>query len=293
MDTKTAYETFRPLLHSIAYQMLGSATDAEDVVHDLFVDYEKRDLSNVHNLQAYLVKTITNRCINVLTSSRMKRETYPGVWLPEPKLDETVRSPDLIVEQQEELSYALLFLLEKLNPVERAIFILREALSYPYADIGTILEKSEANCRKIYSRAKQQLNQSTDEHLTNSPQAEALILAFLQATQSGDFDTVVGLLTEEAVLYSDGGGKVRAAMRPIYSRQRILSFLQSLAAKGLFNVEVRMTSINGQAGLLLYDNNSLRDVVLVQLNADQFRISAIYLVRNPDKLKTMTSKNSK
>lgn len=249
MELEAAYQTYRPLLQSIAYRMIGSVTEAEDIVHDLFLNYNRLPLEDVNNMKAYLIKAVTNRSLNYLESARKKREVYAGMWLPEPLADSRGDNPAEKLVREETLSYALLVVLEQLTPVERAVFILREALAYDYRDIAACLDKSEANCRKIFSRAKQKVQQESAYPPKAVGWEEPLVAKFLQAANTGDFHEVIDLLTEDAVLMSDGGGKVRAALRPIQTRARVFAFLQGIATKGSFAGENRLAAINGEPAI--------------------------------------------
>jgi RNA polymerase sigma-70 factor, ECF subfamily len=291
MEYETLYETYKPLLISVAYRMVGTLADAEDLVHDVFVNIQRNDVGLIRHPQAYLIKLITNRCLNFLTSARQKRETYVGPWLPEPLQSPGDHAdPATEVIQQETMAYGLLVMMERLSPVERAVFVLREALGYTHAEIARVLGKSETNCRKIYSRAKTKLQTSSGLPSCKSAQAEALAQAFQQAVHTGKFDRFIDLLTEHAVLLSDGGGKVRAAIQPIIGRERIRAFLEGITRKGAFNGVLYQVTLNGQPGLLLIKNGQQAVSMAISFAPHENRTQAthLFLVNNPDKLQHLS-----
>lgn len=284
MDFQNTYTTYKPLLQSIAYRLLGSIADAEDIVHDVFTDYSRLNTKDISNEKAYLIRMATNRCLNLMQSARKKREVYTGHWLPEPDVSMARHDPAELYDLNETLSYALLFMLEQLSAVERAVFILRESLQYDYREISTCLQKSEANCRKIYSRAKEKLHKEGELLPVNSDKAEPLVAAFIEAARSGDFNAVIDLLTQDAVLVSDGGGKVRAAIFSILGKERVLAFLQGVIPKGFLGDSYRLAVINGQTGIILMEDGQPKSVVSFQLDERQQHIERIFVMLNPDKL---------
>lgn len=292
------YRMYRPLLLSIAYRMLGSVTHAEDLVQDVFVTVQQQEINKVggpvRNLKAYLCKIVTNRCLDYMKSARKKREVYVGPWLPEPLVQEYAvmagsafaagQDPLQTIVLEDTISYALLVLLERLTPIERAIFILREAFEYDYRDIAEFVNKTELGCRKIYSRLKRKIQAEPPAELIASAQSEQLVLSFLHATSTGDMEGLFAMLSEDVVLYSDGGGKVMAAINPITSSKRVLAFIQGLASKGDSEGVVRLVKVNGQLGFVLSSpTDSYPTVVSLEFKGD--RIQRIYLMRNPDKLR--------
>lgn len=282
------YTTYKPLLHSIAYRMLGSLADAEDLVQDVFADYSRVNTDEISSERAYLIRMMTNRSLNLLQSARKRREVYTGHWLPEPEVrfadNHAAEDPAELYTQHETLSYAMLVILEQLTAVERAVFILRESLQLDYAEIAACLQKSEANCRKIYSRAKDKLQAATTTFPKNSSKAEPLVKTFIEAAATGNFGVLIELLTEDAALTSDGGGKVRAAIFSILSRDRVLAFLQGVIPKGFLGDDYRLAEINGQTGILLLQNQLLKSTVSFQLDEQQQRVNHIFVMLNPDKL---------
>lgn len=298
MELDSVYRTYRPLLLSIAYRMLGSVTLAEDLVQDAFVTVQQlksdKEGAPVHNLKAYLCKVVTNRCLDYLKSSHKKRELYVGQWLPEPLVQDYVvvegvssaagQDPLQTIVLEDTISYAFLVLLNRLTPIERAVFILREAFEYDYRDIADFVNKTELCCRKIFSRLKRKIQDESPVDLNTSAQSEQLVLRFLQAAATGDMEGLFAMLSEDIVLYSDGGGKVSAAIKPITSSQRVLAFIQGLISKGDLAVDVRLVKVNGQLGFLFCNPSESYPTVISLAFRDE-RVQQIYLIRNPDKLR--------
>ncbi|WP_199617028.1 RNA polymerase sigma-70 factor [Paenibacillus alkalitolerans] len=288
MDLELLYKQYYPLLFSIAYRMLGSVADAEDLAHDVILQAEPLDADNITNMKAYLTKMAANRCLNLLKSSRKNREVYTGPWLPEPQVSLHEESPLETVVKNETISYALLVLMEQLTPVERAVFVLREAFEYEYGEIAEILEKSEANCRKIYSRVKKKLQPGVPQLSRSAEHMDRLVKKFIDASKTGNFSDFIGMLTDDAVLISDGGGKVLAAINPIVSKERVAAFLEGLASKGGFQGDIRPAFVSGQSGIVHIKDGRPDKVICFDLDESRKHVNLIYLVRNPDKLKRIT-----
>ncbi|KKB75145.1 MULTISPECIES: RNA polymerase sigma-70 factor [Bacillus] len=279
------YQKYWSLLHSVAYRMTGSIQDAEDIVQDLFADLQEKSIGQIN--KPYLIKSVTNRCINFLQSARKKREVYVGEWLPEPSLRLPDQNPADLAEKEETVSYAFLVAMSRLNPVERAVFMFRDVFGYHYKEISSIIEKSEANCRKIHSRIKHKL--SGELSLTSRPKEEQqLAELFIASAKTGDFDEFARKLTEEAVLYTDGGGKVKSAIRPIYGRSRIYAFFKGIASKGRLAGHIRHAQINGQRGVLIERGKKPIYAICFAWSPECDLINNIYIVSNPDKLKHIT-----
>lgn len=281
------YTEHRQLLLSIAYRMLGSYTDAEDIVQDAFVALQRIDHEDIRSMKAYLVKTVTHRCLNHLKSSRKQKEVYLGPWLPEPEIDlyDAGLNPEEQVVREESVSYAFLVMLQQLSPMERAVLLLREVLEYDYQQMAEILDKSESNCRKILSRAKQKMNPNEDELPADAKQNSGpFVQAFLKGVRTGNFEGFVHLLTEQATLVSDGGGKVRAAVFPIFGKERIQAFLEGIQNKGSFSGELLEVRINGDHGLLLMQEGRPRLAICFAAAADSGSIESVFIILNPDKL---------
>ena len=284
LDFQQAYKEYKPLLHSIAYRMLGSHAEAEDLVQDVFADYSRLEPKGIRSVKAYLTRMVTNRCLNEVQSARKRREVYVGNWLPEPDVSFADSDPAEQYARQEDVSYALLVMLERLSPVERAVFILRESLDYEYGEIAECLQKTEANCRKIFSRAKEKLQLERESLPSNERRVEPLITAFIEAARSGRLEELTRLLTEDAVLVSDGGGRVRAAIFPIFGRERIEAFLEGVIPKGFLGEDRRLASVNGQLGVVTYEAGRVRSVISFQMDAAKERLERIFVQLNPEKL---------
>ncbi|PEY32433.1 RNA polymerase sigma-70 factor [Bacillus cereus] len=285
MDFEILYRTYRPLVYSVAYRMLGSVSDAEDVAQDILMKSQDVNQEPVRNMKAYLIKMTTNHCLNILQSARKKREIYTGEWLPEPEIDTAKLNPMETIIQSERVSYAFLVLLENLTPVERAIFVLRKALGYDYHEIAELLNKSEANCRKIYSRCKEKIQHEVSVHPQQSIHTEKMVHTFMQGSETGNFEAFINLLREDVSLVTDGGGKVRAAIFPILGKQRIQTFLEAIVSRGFFQVELLPTIINGQIGILARNKGCAEKAICFEWDESRELIRRIYIVVNPDKLK--------
>ncbi|WP_053377550.1 RNA polymerase sigma-70 factor [Paenibacillus sp. FJAT-27812] len=283
------YTKYKGLLFKLAYQLTGTASDAEDIVQDVFMKAHGIALDQMANPKAYLCKMTTNRCLDVLKSARKRRELYIGPWLPEP-----IPTPDAdalgAVIQKDLLSYAMLVLLERLTPAERAVFVLREALCFEYADIAELIGKGESNCRKLMSRARAKMGMAEDASVSIEEAGEEWIGRFLIALEQGNVSTVLSLLSEDVVLLSDGGGKALAAIQPVATRERVAQFLFGLirkAAQDGMSLQVEITGLNGQTGLVIRTGGQLETVAL--LHVEQETIRHIYFIRNPDKLQFVVS----
>ncbi|MCP1356208.1 RNA polymerase sigma-70 factor [Aneurinibacillus migulanus] len=285
MKLEIIYKKHLSLLTSIAYRMLGSLADAEDIVQEVFLEVQKLDTDHVYNMKAYLVKSVTNRCINFLKSARKRREVYVGPWLPEPQITLSEQNPMELVVKDEAISYAFLVMLNQLNAVERAVFILREVLDYSYSEIAQALDKTEENCRKIYSRIKKKLHQDVPVPSSNMEKEDALVQSFILASKTGNFDNFISMLTDDAILTMDGGGKVRGALRPIISRHRILALFKGIVPRGYFEGNLLPVHINNQRGILLMRNDQPTLVICFGWDLRQEHIKRIFIISNPDKLK--------
>ncbi|MCG7345841.1 RNA polymerase sigma-70 factor [Sporosarcina sp. ACRSL] len=279
------YQQFKPLLFSIGYRMLGSIVEAEDIVQETFLKAYQIDDQHIDNKKAYLCKIMTNRCLDVLKSSRYRREQYVGPWNPEPLL--LGSSPDIdpseVVLQKEGLSIAYLRMMEHLTPDERAVLLLREVFDFSYLEISNIVEKKEENSRKIFSRAKQKISIIEDESL-HYERNKSITDRFIQAFQMQNMDALLELLSEKVTLYSDGGGKVKAAIRPINSRSNVLAFLYGISKKVPVDFYFKVKNVNGQPGIVIYMNGNIQSIISFYISHDT--IHEIYITMNPDKLPT-------
>ena len=278
-----AFEHYRVLLFSIAYRMTGSASDAEDLVQETYLRYQASESAEIVSLKAYLSTIITRLALNYLQSARVVREQYMGTWLPEPILtSEEGGFPLADLEHQEALSLAFLRLLEALSPPERAVFLLHEVFDYPFSEIGAMLEKSTANCRQIFHRARQALQDKRARFEPEPQRQRQLLLSFLAASQVGDMAALTSLLAQDAVSWSDGGGKVQTNLKPIYGQQAVARFWLSVTSKTPRPLTFTQAEINGSSALLCWDEDSLAGVISLTLSAEG--IQEIYALLNPEKL---------
>lgn len=299
-NAEQMYTAYKPLLFTLAYRMLGSVMDAEDIVQEVFLYMNERNPQGIQNPKAYLCKMVTNRCIDKLRSASKTREVYVGPWLPEPLVGTERESdvPELFYTQKESLSTAYLLLLQQLSWVERAVFLLREVLQYDYEEIADIVDKSSVNCRQIFRRAKSAISafaNQDDENVGSirpkqpmGDQANAIVEQFVHALVSGNMTQLLSIVKTEAVLYSDGGGKVRAAIRPIEGADRIAMFLSGILSKVPSGFNFELTTVNGQLGIVSYQDRQPHNVMTFHIEDGQ--VAAVYLVVNPDKLRHLADK---
>lgn len=274
------FNQHRGLLFAIAYRMLGSVVDAEDMVQETFLRWQKSE--QVRSSKDYLTAIVTRLCIDHLRSARVQREQYIGTWLPEPIVTSTLSDPAHIVELADSLSTAFLVLLETLSPTERAIFLLREVFDYNYSEIGQIVDKTPANCRQIFKRARQHLATRKPD-FDSQKQQHQLTEKFLQAWNTGDLQALLMLLAQDITLYSDGGGKVTAAVKPIHKAAKVARFLLAIRrSKKVSSFVCQLAQINYQSGIITYVDGYVHSI----LTFDVFdgKIQSIYAVVNPDKL---------
>lgn len=267
-------------LEGLAYRMLGSVADAEDVVQEARLRLLKQ-AEMPDNEEAWLFRVVTNLSLDRLREQKRRREDYPGPWLPEPL---PTGEPDHIAELAEDLSMGLVLMLERLSPVERAVFVLREGFELSFADIGAALDASAASCRQRYRRAKDHLNALVPRTPEDVDAQQDMLERLLAAVAERDLDGLVSLFSEDCVAYADGGGVVSAAIVPITDPQRIAQVTMHIARKlmGEGAVELNWQALNGGRGLLVTLDGAL--VSTVQLEVINRRIARLYIVRNPEKL---------
>ncbi|MFC5604590.1 RNA polymerase sigma-70 factor [Sporosarcina koreensis] len=282
METEQLYQTYKPLLFSIAYRMTGSVADAEDLVQEAFLTYDRISSEKViENEKAYLCKILMNSSIDKLRSAASKREVYVGEWLPEPFVD-SGNDPAHTYLMKESISTAYLLLLHQLTEDERAVYLLREVFQYSYEEIATIIEKSSANCRQIFRRAKMSMDNRPKSSTLDFQSMRNSVEQFTMALQKGNIPKMLELLKTDSVFISDGGGKVKAALNPIYSAERIVLLLTSIMKKLPENARMEFEVINGYPGVVVSINSYVAYVVSMEFQDD--KISTIYMVANPDKL---------
>ncbi len=286
-DHAALFERHRRRLQGLAYRMLGSVGEAEDAVQDTYLRWHGQSLADLRNPEAWLVTACTRLCIDRLRAAKVERAAYTGPWLPEPVL---AAEADFEVELAESLSLAFLLVLERLSPAERAAYLLRQAFDYDYPAIAAILGKSEAACRQLVSRAQKHVQADRPRFgaADNQHQAEArdrardLARRFAQAAESGDVAAFAGLLADDAMIWSDGGGKARAALNVIHGADRCARFFAGLARKNGPGFSRQFCRVNGQPGFVVFHAGV--PVSVFTFGIEQGRIRAIFVVRNPDKL---------
>ncbi len=280
----------RDHLFAIAYRMLGSVQDAEDVLQEAFVRLHRTGLATIESPGAWLTTVVTRLALSQLQSARRTRETYVGPWLPEPLLTTDATAARDPAEMADSLSIAFLTLLERLTPRERAVFLLRDVFGYEYREIARMVELGEANCRQILHRARTRLREDRQRFTADPKTHRALLEGFVRAVSQGDVDGVVALLARDAVLWADGGGRVRlAARRPVRGAEAVARFLVSVSRKaeafGLRGDLSRPTVVNGRVAMLTtVGGDPLR---LLSIDVQEGRIAGVYVVANPDKLRAL------
>jgi RNA polymerase sigma-70 factor (TIGR02957 family) len=287
------FEAQRPRLFWLAYRLLGSASEAEDAVQDAYLRLHGADPVLIESLPAWLTKAVTNLCLNRLTSARARREVYPGPWLPEPVLtDDRTLGPQETAEQRETVSIALLSLMERLNPTERATFVLREAFAYSHSEVAEILEMSEANARQLYRRARQRLGEPRQRFRPDLAQWRSLVDRFFTAASAGDVAGLVEILTADVCSTADGGGKVAAARRPVSGRERTANYLARALSKNLPKLRLRLdfAEVNGEPAVLAFDGDTLSGVLCFEIAGGQ--IAALRILANSDKLRFLAAQLS-
>jgi RNA polymerase sigma-70 factor (TIGR02957 family) len=286
-DALDVFTAVRPRLFGIAYRMLGSASEAEDLVQDAWLRWQGTDRSVVQDPPAFLATTTTRLAINALQSARARRETYIGPWLPEPV--DTSADPTLGAERAEALAFAVLVMLERLTPTERAAYVLREAFAYPYDQICEIVQVSEPAARQLVSRARKHLAGERRREVTKAEQRR-LLDAFLAAAQTGDLEELEHLFAEDVVSYSDGGGVVRASKFPVVGRERVAKFIRAFHTHFWEGVTTSPAETNGQPSVLLAKDGVTFAVVTVVAGAQG--IDQVLWMMNPGKLAAVSRRAS-
>jgi RNA polymerase sigma-70 factor, ECF subfamily len=293
MQQEDIFQAYKPLLFSIAYNMLGSVMDAEDCVQEAFVRWHQAsntgETEAVRSPKSYLSTMVTRLSIDHLRKAAVRREQYVGVWLPEPLISTDETSVTGMAELSEALSVALLHLLEQLSPLERAVFLLRQVFDYDYGAIAVMVQKSEDNCRQIVRRARQHLGARHARYHASREQQEAILHQFLRACLEGDMDGLLGLLANDIVSYADSGGKVPAARHPICGADSVARYLLGLVRKAPEDLRLRVALINGQPGMIVYRQGVPAMILTLEILDGQ--IGEIDLIANPDKLQGVPTLN--
>ncbi|MER6513244.1 RNA polymerase sigma-70 factor [Nonomuraea sp. NPDC001636] len=273
------FEEYRPMLLGLAYRLLGSMWDAEDVVQEAWLRWEGTDRSQIREPRAFLLTVVSRLALDQLRSARVRREAYTGPWLPEPVATGEAGPLDT-AELRDTVSFATLHLMEKLSPPERAVFVLREAFELPYDEIAEIVGSSVANARQMHHRASVRVSQGRDRFTPTNEDHTRLLTKFMEAAAGGDLDALTELLHEDVVMWNDGGGKVRAALRPILGRRKVSGFIGGLLARYDFS-RARLVEANGRPALWTHVAGSDQ---FIALDVRDGRIQGLYGVLNPDKL---------
>lgn len=281
MSDTAVFEAQRARLKRLAYRMLGSVSEAEDVVQDAWLRWDRAG-ETANDPAAWLAQTTTRLCLDRLKSARARRETYVGPWLPEPLIEEEPVDP---LERAEDVSVAFLLALERLSPLERAVFLLHDVFDQDYGQVANALGRDEAACRQLASRARGHLKDARPRYAVPQDEAMRLAAAFMAASADHDFATLERLLARDAVLISDGGGKRKAALRPLVGREDVIALLRGLAWRGPWAgglKAMRPARINGLPGVVLRADDGVSTMAF-EPNGEG-RIAAIYIMRNPEKL---------
>lgn len=286
-DANAIFHRLRSRLQGIAYNMLGSVADAEDVVQDVWLRWHGAEHSVINNTEAWLVTATTRTSIDRLRALKSRRESYVGIWLPEPVLTDGPATPEQIQERSSDVSMALLSLLEQLSPESRAAFLLREVFDIDYPQVARIIDKGEAACRQIVHRAKVQLGVGQPRYAVSRESHLRTVKSFAQALAKGDFRIIKSILADDAQLLGDGGGVIQSFPRPMVGGQRIAQLFYASNLRYKTSMRVDMASINGQPAVLRYINDHLESAQTFESDGD--RIVRVLVQRNPAKLKGIAS----
>ncbi|GGX68083.1 RNA polymerase sigma-70 factor [Streptomyces fructofermentans] len=293
MSTETVTEVFvehRPVLMGVAYRMLGRVADAEDVVQEAWLRWSGADRSDIRSPRAYLVRVTTRLAIDRLDRIRSRNEAYVGPWLPEPCATDLAGTVPDVAERvvlADSVSMAVLVVLESLSPLERAVFVLREAFGHPYADIAATLDRTESGVRQLAARARRHVAEKRPRYEVDPAQQRDLTERFIAAAVEGDLEGLMSLLAPDARLVGDSGGRAQAPLRAVESADKVARFLLAVAGKGLSDMSLRFMEINGGPALLVLSGG--RPDSVFQLDVAEGRVQCVYIVRNPDKLVSLAA----
>lgn len=283
-QTAARFEEHRHLLFGIAYRMLGSVMDAQDIVQESYLRWQQVADETIRSPRAWLTTVVTRLCLNQLQSARVQRETYVGPWLPEPLVDEQAGSPADSAALADSLSLAFLVLLETLNPAERAVFILREGFDCEFSDIARIVEKSEAACRQILTRARKRIEEQRPRYDMSRADAEKIVAPFVTALRDGDLAAMLARLAENVVLVADAGGKPGALLRPLHGAEPVArAMLNATRKHGVEPADIRPASVNGLPGFVRFHGGHAQAVLAFGIAGG--RIQAVFVMSNPNKLR--------
>ena len=276
------FHALRPRLFGVAYRMLGTRADADDVLQDAWLRWSRTDPSTLESAEAWLVTVVTRLAIDRLRAAKAEREAYVGWWLPEPLVEVDERTPEAVAEWASDLSVAFLLVLERLAPEERAAFLLRQVFDHDYPEIAAMLGKSEAACRQMVHRAAERVRQERPRFEVPRDAHQRLLEKFVAAARSGQRDAIKALLADNAQVIGDGGGKVASFPMPLHGNDRIANLYWAQFLRLGDRVSYRLVTINGEAGVLRYIDGQLESAQAFVTDGE--RIVSIYAVRNPDKL---------
>ena len=301
LNPAASFEPYRRRLLGLAYRMLGSVADAEDAVQETYLRWHATDRDRVSNPKAFLMTTTTRICLDMLTSARARREEYVGPWLPEPIVDTATLAPDSRTELAEDLSIALLLTLDRLSPLERGAFLLHDVFDFSFSEVATALERSEAACRQLAARAREHVRTARPRGASAPPPRSGqvdpkhaqIMSAFIAATGSGDLKALTELLASDVRVVTDGGGKVRAALNVVEGADRVARFMIEATRKrpGAWwrdEFTLRFTTINGLPGVVVDAPEGAVQTSAFEIEGDVIR--ALYVVRNPDKLRHLATR---
>ena len=280
-DAAAGFEPHRKFLAGLAYRMLGSVAEAEDVVQDAFLRWREVDREKISEPRAYLARVVSRLCLDRMGKASRRREQYVGMWLPEPIVAEPAQT------LADDLSVALLLALERLSPLERAAFLLHDVFDMDYAEVAEAIERTEPTCRQLAARARKHVRDERPRYAPNDAEARKLADAFVAAAATGDVEGLSRMLAEDVVLYADGGGKRRAALKPITGRAKILRFYQGIRKKrgDISALRTEPTTLNGLPGFVFHTKEGTETVAFEVAHGG---IVTIYAVRNPDKLQHLS-----
>ncbi len=284
-DADETFERHRGRAFAVAYRILGSASDAEDAVQEAWLRWRGTDTTGIRTPEAWLVTTVARLAIDQLRTARARRETYVGPWLPEPIVSaarESDPTPEDRLSLADDISMALLHVLERLAPEERAAFLLHDAFDYDYGELSALLGKSEAACRQTVSRARRRVQETHPRFDTSAREHARLAAAFSSAISSADPQALLDCLAADVVLYSDGGGKATAALNPIHGADHVARFFLGILKKRPDGFVPQPATVNGLPGFVAFDDNGVHSTLGFAITDG--KISALYMMRNPDKL---------
>jgi RNA polymerase sigma-70 factor (TIGR02957 family) len=290
-DDARVFNGLRPRLQKIAYRMLGSVAEAEDIVQDVWLRWHAADRGTIENGEAWLVAVTTRMSIDRLRAAKVQREYYTGIWLPEPEMTDSPTTPEQAKERADEVSVAFLLVLERLTPEARAAFLLREVFDADYAEVAQAIGKSEAACRQLVSRAKAQLRDERPRYAVSRETHRRLLAGFAQAIECGDFHAINALLCEDATLIGDGGGKVTSFPKPMVGGRRIAQLFYASYLRFRSGMQFKLVLLNGQWALLRYFEGQLESAQSFETDGD--RIVRIHVQRNPEKLARIAAVHGK